>query len=234
MKMQTLQEAMEVATQEILESEELITPINNILMINPEERTINVPESERLFGVNFDKDVEKKYFKCPKIVGNNIDLSKHKIYVVYQKANENITTLMGEVGKYWCEDVKVDETGDYIEFSWLLSGNVLEEQGFIAFKVVAVYTDTETGELKTRWNTVPSVGLVRFTLSDGEEITEQYADVISQLLSRMDAVEDIATPEAMKAYVEQYLNEHPIELDKTLTDSKKAAPANIVGENKKI
>lgn len=105
----------------------LITPVNDVFMINPETRIIEVPETERLFGVNFDKDVEKKYFKCPKIVGNNIDLSKHKIYVVYQKADENVTTVMGEVGKYWCEDAKVDETGDYIEFSWLLSGNVLEE-----------------------------------------------------------------------------------------------------------
>ena len=231
--MPSLEEAMRQSEDGIEQLDDgLITPINDVFMINPETRIIEVPESERLFGVNFDKDVEKKYFKCPKIVGNNIDLSKHKIYVVYQKANENITTLMGEVGKYWCEDAKVDETGDYIEFSWLLSGNVLEEQGFIAFKVVAVYTDTETGELKTRWNTVPSVGLVRFTLSDGEEITEQYADVITQLLLRMDAVEDIATPEAMQGYVEQYLNKHPIGLDETLTDNKKAAPANLVGQLK--
>ena len=231
--MPSLEEAMRQSEDSIEQLDDgLITPVNDVFMINPETRIIEVPETEKLFGVNFDKDVEKKYFKCPKIVGNNIDLSKHKIYVVYQKADENVTTLMGEVGKYWCEDVKVDETGDYIEFSWLLSGNVLEEQGFIAFKVVAVYTDTETGELKTRWNTVPSVGLVRFTLSDGEEITEQYADVISQLLSRMDAVEDIATPEAMQGYVEQYLNEHPIELDESLTDSKKAAPANLVGKLK--
>ena len=48
----------------------------------------------------------------------------------------------------------------------------------------------------------------------------------------MDAVEDIATPEAMQGYVEQYLNEHPIELDETLTDSKKAAPANLAGQLK--
>lgn len=231
--MPSLEEAMRQSEDGIEQLDDgLITPVNDVFMINPETRIIEVPESERLFGVNFDKDVEKKYFKCPKIVGNNIDLSKHKIYVVYQKADESITTLMGEVGKYWCEDVKVDETGDYIEFSWLLSGNVLRERGFIAFKVVAVYTDTGTGELKTRWNTVPSVGLVRFTLSDGEEITEQYADIISQLLSRMDAVEDIATPEAMQGYVEQYLNAHPTELDETLTDSKKAAPANLVGQLK--
>lgn len=231
--MPSLEEAMRQSENGIEQLDDgLITPVNDVFMINPETRIIEVPESERLFGVNFDKDVEKKYFKCPKVVGNNVDLSKHKIYIVYQKANENITTLMGEVGKYWCEDVKVDETGDYIEFSWLLSGNVLEEQGFVAFKVVAVYTDTETGELKTRWNTVPSIGLVRFTLSDGEEIAEQHADVITQLLQRMDAVEDIATPEAMKGYVEQYLKAHPTELDETLTDSKKAAPANLVGRLK--
>lgn len=231
--MPSLEEAMRQSEDGIEQLDDgLITPVNDVFMINPETRVIEVPESEKLFGVIFDKDVERKYFKCPKIVGNNVDLSKHKIYVVYQKANESITTVMGEVGKYWCEDAKVDETGDYIEFSWLLSGNVLEEQGFIAFKVVAVYTDTETGELKTRWNTIPSIGLVRYTLSDGEEITEQYADVISQLLSRMDVVEDIATPEAMQGYVEKYLGEHPVDLDDTLTDSKKAAPANLVGQLK--
>lgn len=149
--MHSLEEAMRQSEDSIEQlGDALITPVNDVFMINPETRIIEVPESERLFGVNFDKDVEKKYFKCPKIVGNNIDLSKHKIYVVYQKANENITTLMGEVGKYWCKDVKVDKTGDYIEFSWLLSGNVLREQGFIAFKVVAVYTDTETGGIENK------------------------------------------------------------------------------------
>ena len=93
--MPSLEEAMRQSEDSIEQLDDgLITPVNDVFMINPETRIIEVPESERLFGVNFDKDVEKKYFKCPKIVGNNIDLSKHKIYVVYQKANENITTLM--------------------------------------------------------------------------------------------------------------------------------------------
>lgn len=232
--MPSLEEAMRQSEDGIEQLDDgLITPVNDVFMINPETRIIEVPESEKLFGVNFDNNVERKYFKCPKIVGDNIDLSKHKIYVVYQKADESVTMVMGKVGKYWCKDAKLDKTGNYIEFSWLLSGNVLEDQGFIAFKIVAVYVDTETGKLKTRWNTVPSVGIVRYTLIDGKEITEQYADVITQLLQRMDAVEGIATPEAMQEYVKQYLNEHPLELDETLTDSKKAAPASLVGQLKK-
>lgn len=93
--MPSLEEAMRQSEDGIKQLDDgLITPVNDVFMINPETRIIEVPESERLFGVNFDKDVEKKYFKCPKIVGNNINLSKHKIYVVYQKANESITTLM--------------------------------------------------------------------------------------------------------------------------------------------
>ena len=56
---------------------------DGIFVIDGESRTITVPDSERLFGVEGDKDVERKYFQCPKIVGDNIDLSQHQIYVSY-------------------------------------------------------------------------------------------------------------------------------------------------------
>ena len=209
--MPTLTEAMEQASISLLADEELITPINNILMINPETREIDLPESEKMLGVKLDKDVESKYFKCPKIVGDNIDLSQHKIYVVYQKTDEQLRTLYDVPCPYWCEDMKVDETGDYITFSWKLSGNVFDNSGFIAFKVVAKYVDSESGTIKTRWNTIPTIGIVKMTLSDGEEIIEQYADIITQLLQKMENVEVIATPEAMQDYVNQYLTEHPVE-----------------------
>ena len=209
--MPTLTEAMEQASISLLADEELITPINNILMINPETREIDLPESEKMLGVKLDKDVERKYFKCPKIVGDNIDLSQHKIYVVYQKTDEQLRTLYDVPCLYWCEDMKVDETGDYITFSWKLSGNVFDDSGFIAFKIVAKYVDSESGMIKTRWNTIPTIGIVKMTLSDGEEIIEQYADIITQLLQKMENVEQIATSEAMQGYVNQYLTEHPLE-----------------------
>jgi hypothetical protein len=66
----TEQEALAVALAE----QELVKPVNDIFMIDPETRTINVPDSERLFGVQSDEKAERKYFKCPKIVGNNSHL----------------------------------------------------------------------------------------------------------------------------------------------------------------
>ena len=35
-----------------------VTPVNDVITIDPETRTIHLPESEMLFGVEEEKDVE--------------------------------------------------------------------------------------------------------------------------------------------------------------------------------
>lgn len=183
---------------------------NEVLVIDPETRLINVPLSEALFGVETDKDVERKYFRCPRIVGDNIDLSEHQIYIAYIAAKDKSGTSFfndREAGLYYCDDMAVD--GEDITFSWLLSGNVLSEPGFVGFKVLA--KRSVGGELRTRWNTAPAVGTVLLTIPDGEGIIERYPDIINQLLTEMEAVKDIATPEAMQEYVNNYLNNNPVQ-----------------------
>lgn len=200
-------------------------PVNDAITIDGETRVISVPASELLFGVETDKDVERKHFRCPKIVGDGIDLSKHKIYISYITSDSTGKSFSGDAGLYFCEDVAVD--GDDITFSWQLSGNVFANAGFIAFKVLAAKTDGEN--VQTRWNTVPAVGTVLMTVPDGMDISEVYPDIVTQLLERMESVEKIATEEAMQGYVNTYLEAHPAEIDETLTDPKKAAPADVVG-----
>ena len=158
-----------------------------VFVIDGESRTINVPDSERLFGVEGDKDVERKYFQCPKIVGDNIDLSQHQIYVSYVFTTTENNTVFPTIGNglYHCDDVEV--SGDNITFSWLLSGNVFANPGFIAFKVMA--KKSEGGELKTKWNTAPAIGTVLLTVPDGEDIAEEYPDVITQIFDRLNALE---------------------------------------------
>lgn len=183
------------------------TPVNDILMVDAEARTIIVPASEMLFGVRQDMDAERKHFKCPKIVGDNVDLSNCHIYISYVPSKQDGTYDINEdVGAYLCEDLDVD--GDYVTFSWKLSGNVFVKAGYIAFAVYAKQADAD-GNLQTKWHTTFAIGKVLDTLPDGEQIVEKYADVIEQLLNRMDAFESIATPEAMQNYVEAYLAENP-------------------------
>lgn len=200
--MATAEELLQNAAETLSES------AAEVCVIDEETRTINVPPGESLFGVTGDKDVERKYFQCPKIVGDNIDLSQHQIYIVYVFTSTQNSTVFPSVGidKYHCEDAKV--SGDNITFSWKLSGNVLATPGFIAFKVMAA--KNEGSNLKTKWNTAPAFGTVLITVPDGEEIAEEYPDIINQLFEEMEKVQEIATPEAMQGYVEAYMQEHPV------------------------
>ena len=88
----TLEEALEASGAE---------PVNDIFLINPETRTITVPETEKIFGVSHDGNTERKHFRCPKVVGDNIDLSTMHLYVNYQNAN-------GDKYPYLVEDVQTD------------------------------------------------------------------------------------------------------------------------------
>lgn len=180
-------------------------------VIDPDDRTIVVPESEKFFGVTNDKDVERRYFICPKVVGDNIDLSQHQIYVAYAYASNETTIPKISDGLYNCEDVEV--SGDNITFSWKLSDNVFAKAGFIVFKVMAKKMDGNI--LKTKWNTLPAYGTVLMTLPDGTQIESQYPDILTQILDRLDILEQgsgsgTVDPEQIKQVVNDYLEENPV------------------------
>ena len=190
-----------------------VTPVNDVITIDPETRTIHLPASEALFGTEEEKDVERKYFKCPRIVGDNIDLAAHQIYISYMAVKDKNATLIPELlpETYWCEDVNVDDTGNYITFSWLLSGNVLRNRGFVGFAVIAKSLEGEM--LKTRWKTAPAVGTVLMTIPDGgEEIADLYPDIISQIIAKIEKIESGSiSDEVVATAVEKYMEVHPFE-----------------------
>ena len=165
----------------------LAAPEPEELVIDAETRTITVPSSERLFGVTGDMNIERKYFRCPKIVGDNIDLSTHQIFIAYVYTETESGSIFPSIGvaPYHCEDVEVD--GEDITFSWKLTGNVFKNPGFILFKMYAKKTETDPN---TVFNTTPAIGTVLATIPDGtEEIVEEHPDVIAQIFDRLDALE---------------------------------------------
>lgn len=144
-------------------------------VIDPESREIVIPETYQILGVESDEKVERIEFECPKIVGDNIDLSKLQIRINYQNAN-------GDKDQYIVEDVETN--GDNIEFSWLLSRKVTMYRGTVNFVVCAVKVSGET--IQNEWNTTLATSQVLEGLEvDTPEPTEEQSDVIAQLIEMM-------------------------------------------------
>ena len=172
--------------EELLNEAELhmaAQPVNDVLEINPETREISIPDSEIILGVETDQKAERKYFHCPKIVGNNIDLSALELYVVFQNASNK------EEGKdrYHVTDVKTTSDG-YITFSWELSAKVTAYKGDVQFVVCAIKTDS-SGVKQNVWNTTIAIGKCLIGLSSDMSASEEQSasDLYTQLISELNS-----------------------------------------------
>lgn len=170
------------------------------LIIDPSTRKITIPKSEQLFGVYGEGNIERKYFKCPKIVGDNVDLSDCYIFVNYY-------TAKGLPGKYTVKDVKVD--GENITFSWELKQHIFDanEDTSIYFAVEAKNKDKVE-----MFRTSPATGKAKETIDTDTEIEDTHADVILDLISRVDTLEKKPiSEEQIEKSVKSYLEKNPIE-----------------------
>lgn len=149
--------------------EEPAQDAHEFLVIDPATRTIKVPASESIFGVEGDEDGERKYFISPRYVGDHLDLAACFLSIVYRNAN-------GETDQYLVTDAAVN--GEYVTFSWLLSEKVVKYKGVVQFRFDA---DTAAGPA---WGTTMAQG----TSLEGMEpeieastVEEETSDVVTQL-----------------------------------------------------
>lgn len=141
-------------------------------VIDPETRVIDVPAEYQLLGVESDEKVERMYFQCPKIVGDNIDLSKLALRVNFRNAND-------QKDQYIVDDVEI--SGDNITFSWLLSRRVTQYKGNVSFVVCAVKASGE--EITNEWNTTLATAQVLEGLEADITLPEEDTDVVKQLIA---------------------------------------------------
>lgn len=170
------------------------------LIIDPSTRKITIPKSEQLFGVYGEGNIERKHFKCPKIIGDNVDLSDCYIFVNYY-------TAKGLPRKYTVKDVKVD--GENITFSWELKQHIFDanEDTSIYFAVEAKNKDKVEV-----FRTSPATGKAKETIDTDTEIEDTHADVILDLISRVDTLEKKPiSEEQIEKSVKSYLEKNPIE-----------------------
>ena len=149
-------------------------------IIDPDTREIEIPDTYQILGVESDEKVERIEFQCPKIVGDNIDLSQLQIRINHQNAGN-------EKDQYIVDDVATD--GDNITFSWVLSRKVTAYRGTVQFIVCAVKVNGST--ITNEWNTT----LAKAEVLEGLEVddptpSEEQSDVIAQLIEMMNDTYD--------------------------------------------
>ena len=155
--------------------DELLNASNEVTTctINPDTREIIVPEKYKVLGVFSDEKVTKIPFTCPKVVGNNVDLTEYNLYINYQNAS-------GASNAYLIDDIAV--SGDNITFSWLLSRYVTLSPGVVKYSFCAKKLDGDT--ISNEWNTTIATGLVIQGLEATREIIEENPDIIEALISK--------------------------------------------------
>lgn len=179
------------------------------LTINPSTREIIVPKSERVFGVYKELGVERKTFLCPKLIGGNLDLSECYIFVHYISSS-------GSYGMILCTDIAPTQDNTCITFSWLLTENVFDENkdATIYFSVHAKVMD-EDGRLREVFKTRIAQGKSYETIDSTNEIVGKHADIIAQMLYKLEKLEKGSTGEEFQESVEAafaaMLEETPLE-----------------------
>ena len=155
--------------------DELLNASNEVTTctVNPDTREIIVPEKYKVLGVFSDEKVTKIPFTCPRVVGNNVDLTEYNLYINYENA-------IGKSNAYLIEDVVV--SGDNITFSWLLSRNVTLSPGVVKYSLCAKKLNGDT--ISNEWNTTIATGLVIQGLEATREIIEENPDIIEALISK--------------------------------------------------
>lgn len=174
-----------MTTDELLDQMESVSLLSvesaEKCIIDPETRQITIPTTYQILGVESDEKVERIEFQCPKIVGDNIDLSQLQIRINFENANQ-------DRDQYIVTDVWGEES---ITFSWLLSRKVTAYRGTVNFIVCAVKVDGNT--ITNEWNTTLAQSQVLQGLeADAPSPTEEQSDVIAQLIELMTGTQNAA------------------------------------------
>lgn len=159
-------------------------------------RAIWVPEELRKIAVQYDHNMETVTFDCPRY-WDGLDMSEMRIYINYMRSDR-------VVGMSIPKNVTIDEYDDStMHFDWTITRGATLKSGVLAFSV-CIRKPTVDGKEENHWNTEINT---QMTVSPGLEYEEQtnpqHADLISDLISRMEDTENAVSQAGIYITTEQ-------------------------------
>lgn len=147
------------------------------IVINDNLRTMQIPESIVLLGVESDDDVNKIPFQMPKEY-SGYDLSQFSARINYMNAN-------GDGDVYVVDDLTVDgDDPSLMTFTWLVGRTACMYQGNTKFIVcLKKFADDGSGDVVQEFNTTVYSLPVLEGLETTEAVVQQNADIIEYLIN---------------------------------------------------
>lgn len=170
------------------------------------DRYITVPDELKRIAVQFDNNVETVTFDCPRY-WDGLDMSKMQIYINYMRPDKVL-------GMAQATDICINEIDPTImHFNWLITKHLTLVKGKISFLVCVKKVDNNGNE-ENHWNSELNQEMYISEGLECEEImVELYPAIITQLLTRMDLVEIIASPGKIEEYVNESLKDNELFLE---------------------
>lgn len=182
----TLEQALALA------SENADNTLDDAIHVNIDTREVTVPQSQQLFGVESDADVEIKHIVIDgRYADGNRDLSELAWRVVYRNANKGTSY-------YLIPSVVANENS--IEMDWLIKRSVVAYKGTVDF-ILCAFATTSSGEVTPEWNSTLGQGTVLEGLETsaidiGKESVDELAKILYETITARDAAANSASAAA--------------------------------------
>lgn len=157
------------------------------------DKTVIVPEELRAIATQFEKNIETVTFDCPRYWDEH-DLSEMRMYINFRRAD-------GVELPHLCGTPTVDEADENIvHFDWTVGDDVTAIKGKLSFVAVAKKAD-EDGVLENRWGSrlCQDMEILEGIEPNYAEILEPSADIIEQILYKLDTAAAVAVDAAERA-----------------------------------
>jgi len=162
---------------------------NDTIIINDNLRTMQIPSSIVLLGVESDDDVNKIPFQMPKEYCG-FDLSQFQVRINYMNANG-----IGDI--YIVDDLEIDgDDPSLMNFTWLVGRNACAYKGNTKFIVCLKKFDNSQNVIQEFNTTVYNLPVLE-GLETTEAVVQQNADIIEYILK---AIEDAGTIDLSNYY----------------------------------
>lgn len=173
--------------------------------IDPVTKQIKNESKKKLLLAQGDHNSEIYGFRCPRYIESHDMSLCNKVEVHF--FNYESQTKKFNSGKYEVKDLQIGEDEDTVEFSWLISGNGTQLEGYTEFLIRFKCVD-ENNIVTYAWNTLffSDVNVGRGSTVD-ELFETEYVDIIEQWKAKvMQTFKDDLT--AWKTAKAQELAEH--------------------------